>query len=152
MVGVVGVVGVVHGDDVGHDRRPHIVVVVGRDAHELRALDQERGVADEGEPHLVGIERGEIECGGNDARPVGRDEAGTILRSLSGGGAGFGAGCSAVCAKAIAGNARLTERRDNDALACRQKHSTRITATTPIRGAIVRGQTGEFATECGVKL
>ena len=80
MVGEVGVVGVVHGDDVGQHRRPHIVVVVGHDAHQLRALDQERGVADEREPHLVGVERGEIERGGNDARPIGRDQAGAILR------------------------------------------------------------------------
>jgi hypothetical protein len=75
-------VGVVHSDDVGQDRRPHIVVIVGRDPHQLRALDQERGVADEREPHLVGIERGEIECGGNDARSIGRDRAGTILRHV----------------------------------------------------------------------
>jgi hypothetical protein len=32
------------------------------------------------------------------------------------------------------------------------KTLNRITATTPIRGATVRGQTGEFATECGIKL
>ena len=61
MVGVVRVVRVVHGGDVGHDRRPHIVVVVGGDAHPLRTLDQERGVADIADAHLIGVERGEIE-------------------------------------------------------------------------------------------
>jgi hypothetical protein len=34
------------------------------------------------EPHLVGVERDEIERGGNDARPVGSDQAGTILRHV----------------------------------------------------------------------
>ncbi len=82
MVGVVGVVSVVHGGDVGDDGRLHIVVVVGRDAHLLRALDQECGVADEGKPHLIRVERGEIKCGGHDRRPAEGDEAGTIFPHL----------------------------------------------------------------------
>jgi hypothetical protein len=70
---------------------------------------------------------------------------------MSGGGGGFGAGCSVACAKAIAGNAKA---KSAAATAPRMpaKIFNRITATTPIRGAIVRGQTEEFATECGVKL
>ncbi len=39
-IGVMGAVRVVHGDDVWHDRRTDIVVIVGHDAYELRALDQ----------------------------------------------------------------------------------------------------------------
>ena len=57
MVGVVGVVCVVHGDDVGQNRRVHIVVVVGDNPHQFRTLDQERGVPDERDPHLIRIER-----------------------------------------------------------------------------------------------
>ena len=45
-VGVVRRVRVVHRHDVGQHRRPDVVVVVGRDAHQLRALDQEGRVAD----------------------------------------------------------------------------------------------------------
>ena len=82
MVRVVRVVGVIHGDDVGQDRRPHIIIVIGRNAHKLRAFDQERGVADEGEPHLVRIECGNIESSRNDARPITRDQSGTILWRL----------------------------------------------------------------------
>ena len=127
MVGVVRVVRVVHGDDVGQNRRPHIIVVVGGDAHELRAFDQERGVADIGEPHLVGVERGEIERGGNNARPIGGDEAGTVLRHFRLGGAGS-ARLLAGCAKAIARNARTRERRGNDAPRCRQSARCAIEA------------------------
>ena len=61
MVGVVDGMRVVHGHDVGQHRRSHIVVVVGGDAHELWAFDQEGGVADIGDAHLVGAERGELE-------------------------------------------------------------------------------------------
>src|SRR2546423_967758 len=52
---------VVHGDDVGQHRRAHIVVVVGRDPHQLRALDQEGRVPDIVYAHLAFLERGEAE-------------------------------------------------------------------------------------------
>ncbi len=54
IVGVVGGVRVIHGHDVGQHRRPHIIVVVGGDAHELRALDQEGRMADIADAHLIG--------------------------------------------------------------------------------------------------
>ena len=54
MIGVMRRVRVIHGRDVGQHRRPHIVVVVGGDAHELRAFDQKRRVADIADAHLVG--------------------------------------------------------------------------------------------------
>jgi hypothetical protein len=82
MIRVVRVMGVIHGDDVGQDRRPHIIVVIGRNAHKLRAFDQKRGVANEGDPHLVSVECGNIESCRNDAPPVARDQSGTILRCL----------------------------------------------------------------------
>ena len=44
----------VHGDDVGHDRRFDVVVVIRRDPHQPRTFDQERGVADEGDANLIG--------------------------------------------------------------------------------------------------
>ena len=68
----------------GTHRRPHIIVVIGGDAHALRALDQERGVTDEGDAHLIGIERGDLESGGRDERPIAGDQAGTILPHLRG--------------------------------------------------------------------
>jgi hypothetical protein len=71
----------VHRDDVGQHRRAHIVVVVGRDAHELRTLDQEGRMADIGEPHLIGIER-KPERGGNDARSARGHEPGAVLHHL----------------------------------------------------------------------
>ena len=55
IVGVVGGVRVIHGHDVGQHRRPDIVVVVGGDAHELRALDQEGRMADIADAHLIGV-------------------------------------------------------------------------------------------------
>ena len=66
----------------GTHRRPHIVVVVGGDAHELRAFDQERGVPDIGDAHLIGIERGELErgrhCPAADSELRGRDSSASL--------------------------------------------------------------------------
>jgi len=75
-----GGVRVIHRDDVGPNRGADIIVVVGCDAHELRALDQERRVADIGEADLLRGERSKAERSGNDARTIKGDEAGTILR------------------------------------------------------------------------
>ena len=44
VVGVVGRVGPVHGDDLGDHGRAHVVVVVGRDANAALRLEQERRV------------------------------------------------------------------------------------------------------------
>jgi hypothetical protein len=85
MIGVMGVVRVVHGDDVGQHRRLDVIVVVGRDAHKLGAFDQKRGMSDVGDAHLIGIERGEIERRRNRARLVRRHQSRTVLRHL-----GFG--------------------------------------------------------------
>src|SRR5258705_5896644 len=76
---------VVHGDDVGGHRRAYIIIVVGRDAHQLRALDQEGRVAHIGQADLIGVER-QLERGRNDARPIRSDEAGTILHHFRLGG------------------------------------------------------------------
>ena len=48
--GVVRVVGVVHGDDVGHQRRADIGVVVGDRGGTAGGLEQEAGVAEKGQP------------------------------------------------------------------------------------------------------
>ena len=81
MIGEVGRVRVIHGDDVRHDRRPDIIVVVGCDAHELRRFDQEARVADIGDSDLLRIER-DAQRGRQDARRIGGDEPGTCLRQL----------------------------------------------------------------------
>ena len=60
----------VHGHDVGQNRRPDVIVVVGGDAHQLRAFDQEGGVADIGDAHLVVFERGEPERRRGKRRPA----------------------------------------------------------------------------------
>ena len=65
-VGVVRGVRPVHGGDLGHDLRPHVVVVVGGDADRAGALDQPGRVPDEGEAHLRGLERGRPVVGGLD--------------------------------------------------------------------------------------
>ena len=78
IVGVVRVMGVVHGGDVGQHRYPDIIVVVGGDAHELRTLDQKRRVASIGDANLVGIER-EPQRGRHHARRIGRDQARAVL-------------------------------------------------------------------------
>ncbi len=96
------VVGVVHGGDVGQQRRPHIVVVIGGDAHELRALDQKRGVADKSDPHLIGIERRDGMSRGwfaatGPGQPV-------VISGLA---ADLGDGASTVCASAAAGSAQI---------------------------------------------
>ncbi|MGA8322643.1 MAG: hypothetical protein WBE48_18630 [Xanthobacteraceae bacterium] len=54
----------------------------GRNAHKLRAFDQKRGVANEGDAHLVGIERSNLKRGRNDARPVARNQSGAVFRRL----------------------------------------------------------------------
>ena len=84
-VRVMGRVGMVHRDDVGQDRRPEIVVVVGRDAHAARALDQKRRVANVSQPDLPVGERRDLECRGNDRRAVGGDEPGTAVGEFRGG-------------------------------------------------------------------
>ena len=87
---VVRVVGVIHGDDVGRDRRAQIVVVVGHDANELRALDHESRVTEEREPHLVRLELGEPQCGGRGRRTICGDEAGAIASHFRLGGRRLG--------------------------------------------------------------
>jgi hypothetical protein len=52
-----GGVRLVHGGDVGRDRRAQVIVVIGGDADAAGALDQERGVADEGDADLVPAKR-----------------------------------------------------------------------------------------------
>ena len=73
-----GAVRVIHGDDVGQHGRAEIGVVIGGDAHELRALDQEGGMADIGDADLIGVER-ELEFGGDDAGFVPCNRAGAAL-------------------------------------------------------------------------
>ena len=97
----------------GSDRRLDVVVVVGRDSHELRALDQEGRVPEEREAHLVGLELGEFESCGRDARPVGGDEAGAVAphfglgdRRLGGRLLGAGNGAAGACTKATADEAQ----------------------------------------------
>ena len=94
-VGVVRRVRVVHRHDVGQHRRPHIVVVVGGDAHELRALDQEGRVADISEAHLVGVR---ARRGGSRRHDHGERSAtrpGQLVRI-----SGLSAGGAAPCAEA----------------------------------------------------
>ena len=57
-LGVVGRVRVIHGHDIGQHRRPDVVVIVGGDADELRALDQEGRMPDIADADLIGGERG----------------------------------------------------------------------------------------------
>ena len=88
-VGVVRGVRVVHGDDVGQHRRPDEAVIVGGDAHQLRAFDQEGGVADEADAHLIGFKRGEPEGGGDRRQRPRGDQAGAVaahFRFVVGGG------------------------------------------------------------------
>jgi hypothetical protein len=56
-VGVVRVVRPVHGGDVGHDLRPHVVIVVGGDGRACRALDQPGRVSNEGQAHFRLLQR-----------------------------------------------------------------------------------------------
>ena len=56
----------VHGGDVGHHLRAHVVVVVGGDLHGAGAFDQPGRVPDEGQAHLGGLERGGPVVGGLD--------------------------------------------------------------------------------------
>ncbi len=69
----------------GRTARPDVVVVVGGDAHELRALDQECRMAGIADAHLVGIER-ELKCRRHDARHVGGHQARAVLPHLRLGG------------------------------------------------------------------
>ena len=82
MVGVVGVMGMIHGGDIGHHRQLQIIVVIGRNADVLRAFNQEGGMTDEGDAHLIGIERRSLESSLRDERPIAGDKAGTILPHL----------------------------------------------------------------------
>ena len=104
-VGEMGRMRPVHRHDVGQDRRLDVVVVVGRDAHQLRALDQEGRVADVVDAYLAFLQRGEAKRGRNDARPVLRDQARTGLDHL--GLCGQGA---APCAKAASGDRKMRPR------------------------------------------
>ena len=139
-VGVVGVVAgmrVVHRHDVGQHRRPHIVVVVGGDAHELRALDQEGRVADVSETHLVGFERGKLESGRHDGGPRRAIRPGQLC-AISGLTPGLGAGaapcaraCTASTAKAAASPSFSTTRPENTACFPRLTFVNRQFATVP---------------------
>jgi hypothetical protein len=53
MVGVMRVVRMVHRHDIRQQRRFDVIVVIGGNAHELRALDQESRVAEKGDAGLV---------------------------------------------------------------------------------------------------
>ena len=77
-VGKVRAVRVIHGRDVGQHRRPNIVVVICRDAHELRAFDQKSRMARIGDADLVGIER-QPERSRHQARRMRRHQSGAIL-------------------------------------------------------------------------
>ena len=79
MIRIVRVVRMIHGDDIGQHRRFLIVVIVGHDAHELRALDQKRSVADEGQPNLVGVKLGKPQRRGSDRGTVRGDKAGAAF-------------------------------------------------------------------------
>ncbi len=79
MVAVVRVVGVIHGGDIGHHRRPDIVVVIGRDAHELRAFDQKGGMPNKSDPHLIRIERRQPQRRRHQEGRIPGHEAGAIL-------------------------------------------------------------------------
>src|SRR4029450_9079246 len=68
--GVVGLMRVVDGRDVGQHHRPHIVVLVGGDAHELRAFDQKRGMPRISDADLVRIQS-KTHAGGGDTRGAG---------------------------------------------------------------------------------
>ena len=80
MIGVMRVVRVVHGGDVGHDRRADKIVVVGGDADALRAFDQERRMTEIGGAHLIGIERGKPVGGRYRSRYDTGHQTGTALR------------------------------------------------------------------------
>jgi len=47
------VVRMIHGDNIRQQPRLNVTVVIGGNAHELRALDQESRVAEEGQADLV---------------------------------------------------------------------------------------------------
>ena len=76
---VVRDVGAVHGGDGRRLRRPRRVAVVGDDGDAERALDQEAGMAEEGEPHLAVLELRDLEGGRDDAGLVAGDEARAAL-------------------------------------------------------------------------
>src|SRR3984885_9189988 len=79
MVGVMRVVSVIHGGNVGRHRRLHIVIVIGGDANEFGAFNEEAGVTEEGDAHWVWIERGEPERRGRKSGLVAGDKSRTIL-------------------------------------------------------------------------
>jgi hypothetical protein len=70
----------IHRRNVRKHRRPDPIAVIGRDAHELRAFDQERRVPDIADAHLVALERRKPQRGRfNEGRPRG-NHAWTGLR------------------------------------------------------------------------
>ena len=75
VIGVVRRVRMIHRHDVGDDGRTNIVVVVGGDAHALRRLDEESGMADESKPQLIAFERGKTEAGELWSRRLAGDKA-----------------------------------------------------------------------------
>ena len=67
--GVVSVVGVVHGDDVGHERGADIGVEVGDGRCTTGGLEQEAGVAEKGQPGCGASGQGRMpESGGDQPR------------------------------------------------------------------------------------
>jgi len=53
IIGVMRVVRMIHGDNIRQQPRLNVTVVIGGNAHELRALDQESRVAEKGQADLV---------------------------------------------------------------------------------------------------
>ena len=105
-------------------------------------------MADESEPHLVGVERGEIERGGNDARPIGRDQAGTILRHIRRR-RRLWRRLLRCLREGDSGKCQTDERRDNDAPDAGKNtaaHSYHRSNSHPLRNSSA-SQQGEFATE-----
>jgi hypothetical protein len=75
--------------------RPDVIVVVGHDAHELRTLDQESGVAEKRQADLIRIQRRQTEgvrfdCGKirRSRAPCCRDHGGALAGNQPGAGLG----------------------------------------------------------------
>ena len=79
---VVRRVRVIHCCDVGQHGRPDVIIVVGRDAHQLRAFDQKGRVADIADAHLIAFERRKLQSGALDRGRPCRDQARAALRHL----------------------------------------------------------------------
>ena len=65
-IGVMRVMGAVHGDHVELSARPDIIIVIGCDAHALRGFQQKSGMANEGQPQFT------FPIGCPIGRPIGR--------------------------------------------------------------------------------